>query len=117
MNKPRILFVCGRNKWRSPTAERIYRDDPRIQVRSAGVSVKSGHRISAADLSWANLVIVMEQRYKSRILGTFRDHPPIVSLDIPDEFEYMDEELIKLIREGVEFYLRHELNTEQSGPT
>jgi predicted protein tyrosine phosphatase len=114
MNKPRILFVCGRNKWRSPTAERIYRDDPRIQVRSAGVSVRSGHQISAADLSWANLVIVMEQRYKSRILGTFRDHPPIVSLDIPDEFQYMDEELIRLIREGVEFHLRHELNTEQS---
>ena len=59
----------------------------------------------------------MEQRYKSRILGTFPDHPPIVSLDIPDEFEYMDEELIKLIREGVEYHLSHEFNIEQSGGT
>jgi predicted protein tyrosine phosphatase len=110
MDKPRILFVCGRNQWRSPTAERIYRDDPRIHVRSAGVSAKSRHQISADDLSWADLVVVMERRYKSRITETFRDHPPIVSLDIPDEFEYMDEELIKLIREGVEFHLNNKFN-------
>lgn len=112
MDKPRILFVCGRNQWRSPTAERVYRDDPRVDVRSAGVSVKSRHQVSVDDLSWADLVVVMERRYKSRILGTFRDHPPIVSLDIPDEFEYMDEELIKLIRLGVEFHLKHEFNIE-----
>src|SRR4051794_16815398 len=97
VNKPRILFVCGRNRWRSPTAERIYRDDPRVQVRSAGVSAQSGHQISADDLAWADLVIVMERRYKSRIVGMFPDHPPIVSLDIPDEFEYLDEDLIQLI--------------------
>jgi predicted protein tyrosine phosphatase len=115
MNKPHILFVCGRNQWRGPTAEKIYRDDPRIHVRSAGVSVRSSRQVSADDLSWADLIIVMEQRYKSRILGTFRDHPkrpPIVSLEIPDEYQFMDEELIGLIREGVEFHLQHELNIE-----
>src|SRR5512139_3631699 len=37
-SRPHILFVCGRNKWRSPTAERLYRNDNRIEVRSAGVS-------------------------------------------------------------------------------
>jgi predicted protein tyrosine phosphatase len=110
MDKPCILFVCGRNQWRSPTAERVYRDDPRIHVRSAGVSVKSGRQVSANDLSWADLVVV----------ATFRDHPnrpPIVSLDIPDEFEYMDEELIELIREGVELHLKQELNTQRSHDT
>jgi predicted protein tyrosine phosphatase len=115
MDKPCILFVCGRNKWRSPTAERVYRDDPRVHVRSAGVSIRSRHQVCGDDLSWADLVVVMEQRYKPRILGTFQDHPsrpPIVSLDIPDEFGYMDEELIKLIREGVEFHLKHEFNIE-----
>ena len=113
MDKPRILFVCGRNQWRSPTAERVYRDDPRVEVRSAGVSAKSRRRVSAEDLSWADLVVVMEKRYKSRIVETFREHPPIVSLDIPDEFEYMDEELIRLIREGVEFYLGQEFDFEE----
>src|SRR5271169_1424699 len=100
MNKPRLLFVCGRNQWRSPTAEAIYRGDPRVMVRSAGVSNKSPHPVSARDLEWADLVLVMERKYQSRILETFRDNadlPPIVSLDIPDDYERMDPELIALI--------------------
>ena|SRR6266498_5065277 len=109
MNKPHILFVCGRHRWRSPTAEAIYRRDPRVKVRSAGVSSKSRHQISDKDLDWADLVLVMERKYKSRILGTFRDHaslPRIVSLDIPDEYERMDEQLIALIQKGTEFHLK-----------
>jgi predicted protein tyrosine phosphatase len=115
-DKPHILFVCGRNQWRSPTAERIYRDDPRIRVRSAGVSGKSQHQISDDDLSWAGLVVAMETKYKARILGTFQNHlnlPRIVSLDIPDEYQLMDTELIALIREGVEFHLKCEFNIER----
>lgn len=120
VDRPCILFVCGRNQWRSPTAERVYRDDPRIQVRSAGVSEKSVRQVSAGDLSWADLVMVMEQRYKSRIQETFRDHPDlprIVSLDIPDTYQYLDGDLIKLVREGVEFHLKHEFNIEENGRT
>ena len=63
MGKPHILFVCGRNRWRSPTAERLYRSDPRLEARSAGVSDKSQHRISAADIAWADLILVMEAEY------------------------------------------------------
>jgi predicted protein tyrosine phosphatase len=59
--------------------------------------------------------MVMEQRYKSRIQEMFRDHPDfprIVSLDIPDDYEYLDKDLIKLIREGTEFHLKNEFNIE-----
>lgn len=114
MNKPKILFVCGRNKWRSPTAENIYRNDPRIEVRSAGTSDKSPHPISSADLLWVDLVLVMEGKYKGRISGLFRDInlPSIKSLDIPDEYSYMDEELIELIKSGVEYHIKL-LNNEQ----
>ena len=109
MNKPRLLFVCGRHRWRSPTAEAIYRRDPRVKIRSAGVSSKSPHQVSDKDLDWADLVLVMERKYKSRILRTFRDHPnlpPIVSLDIPDEYARMNEQLIALIQQGTEFHLK-----------
>ncbi|HLO29199.1 MAG TPA: hypothetical protein VK249_08695 [Anaerolineales bacterium] len=113
--KPHILFVCGKNKWRSPTAERIYKDDQRIEVRSAGMSGKSRHPISNADVLWADLILVMEIGYKSRILGLFRDLtlPRIENLDIPDEYEYMDEELIELIEKRVEFYIE-ELDKKMS---
>ncbi len=117
MNKPHLLFVCGRHQWRSPTAEAIYRNDARLIARSAGVSSKSSRQISDKDLDWADLVLVMERKYKSRILGTFRDHPnlpPIVSLDIPDNYERMNSELVALIENGTEFHLRHQFNIEPS---
>ncbi len=108
MNKPKILFVCGRNKWRSPTAQNIYKNDSRIEVRSAGVSEKSPHPISNSDLLWADLVLIMESKYRGRIQGLFRNLrlPPIKSLDIPDEYEYMDEELIEFIKSGVEHHIK-----------
>lgn len=83
----KILFVCGRNQWRSPTAERLYSRDTRVEVRSAGVSPGSRHEISGADLEWADLVLVMERRHAQRIREGFSatlDLPPIESLDIPD---------------------------------
>jgi predicted protein tyrosine phosphatase len=106
--KPHVLFVCGKNKWRSPTAERIYQNDGRIEVRSAGMSAKSKHPISGDDIRWSDLIFVMESAYKTQILGSFRDLalPEIENLDIPDDYAYMDGELIELIESGVEFYLQ-----------
>jgi predicted protein tyrosine phosphatase len=106
--KPKILFVCGRNKLRGPTAERIFRNDQRVEVRSAGVSEKSPHPVSRSDLQWADLVLVMESKYRTRIQEGFRDQqlPSIESLDIPDEYEFMNEELVGLITSSVEHHIR-----------
>lgn len=113
---PHILFVCGRNQWRSPTAARIYANDQRMEVRSAGVSPKSTHQVSNQDIEWADLILVMEQQYKARLLCTFRDLnlPLIDSLDIPDDYQFMDKELITLIREGTEYSLKRRLEIEPS---
>ena len=103
----KILFLCGRNQWRSPTAEMIFRDDPRMSVRSAGVSESSRHRLTQKDLQWADWVLVMEKKYRSRILDRFRDLddlPKIDSLDIPDDYEFMSPELIELLRDSVEHF-------------
>jgi predicted protein tyrosine phosphatase len=93
---------------RSPTAEAIYRNDPRVEVRSAGVSEKSRHRVTAKDLAWADVVLVMERRHKARIMEAFAELeqlPRIESLEIPDDYEFMDEELVGLIRNGTEDFL------------
>jgi protein-tyrosine phosphatase len=105
--KLHILFVCARNRWRSPTAERLYRNDRRMVVRSAGLSEKSPHPLSEADIKWADLILVMEADQKSRIAEKYRhlQLPQIASLDIPDEYEYMEAELIEYIRRGVEYHI------------
>ena len=72
------------------------------------MSGKSPHAISNSDLEWADLILVMETRYKGKLLGLFRDLdlPPIESLDIPDDYEYMDEDLVELIKSGVEHHIK-----------
>jgi protein-tyrosine phosphatase len=115
-DKPHILFVCGQNRWRSPTAARLYSNDQRIEVRSAGVSPKSRRQVKSQDIVWADLILVMEQKHKSRLLGTYRDLdlPLIESLDIPDEYEFMNDELSELISAGTEFNLKHMFGIESN---
>ena len=96
-----VLFVCSKNQWRSPTAEAIYRDDERISVRSRGTSSSAVRPICNGDLTWANLVLVMEQKHGSRLRAEFPDETDsllIEVLHIPDDYRYMSAELIQLIR-------------------
>jgi protein-tyrosine phosphatase len=55
------------NKQRSVTAERLYKNDARLEVRSAGVRTGANRRISESDLNWADIVFVLEQEHKQWI--------------------------------------------------
>ena len=103
-SKPHILFVCARNQWRSPAAARLYANDQRIEVRSAGVSAVSVHRITSRDMTWADLVLVMEQKQAVRLAEMFWDMrlPPIECLEIQDDDTIEEHMLAELIREGTE---------------
>lgn len=107
MNKPHLLFICTRGQWRSPTAAKIYANDPRIEVRYGGVSSKSQRKVSLKDIEWADLILVMEKKHKARLQELFpeTDFPAIASLDIPDDYQFMDPELIELLQESVESYI------------
>ena len=99
-----ILFVCSRNKWRSPTAEQIFRSYPGISVRSAGTSPSARKHVSVEDVRWADLILVMEDKHKSRLVAEFTRlmvDRRIHVLDIPDEYEYMDPELVQQLRDAV----------------
>ena len=107
----RLLFLCSRNQWRSPTAEKVYQNDPRVEVRSAGVSAAARCRVSEKLLLWADLVLVMEHEHKQRLREQFPEFVRelrIEVLDIPDDYEFMNPELVVLIRERVEPLLEGE---------
>ena len=108
MSRLNILVVCGRNKKRSRTAEFIFKNDSRFNIRSAGLSPKSDRKISEKDLNWADLVFVMETGHRARIWGTYRhlQLPTIEVLNIDDEYEFMDEELVELLTERINNTLR-----------
>ena len=103
-----VLFVCSRNQWRSPTAERIWQRTPGLTARSAGTSRHAIKTVTPELLRWADMIFVMEQKHKQNIKEKFPNqlqHKKVMVLDIPDDYHYMDEELIKILTEAMQPYL------------
>ena len=103
-----ILFICSRNKWRSPTAETIYKNYSELNVKSAGTEPSARIKITAKAIIWADLIFVMEKKHKQRIQEKFSfeiANKKIINLDIPDDYQYMDPELIEEIKSKVHLYI------------
>ncbi|HPF21832.1 MAG: hypothetical protein R3C08_01365 [Hyphomonas sp.] len=97
----KVLFVCSRNQWRSPTGETVFARVDGVITRSAGTAGNARRRITVADIRWADLILVMEDKHASRLRADFRQevaYKPLHVLDIPDDYKYMDEDLVELIR-------------------
>ena len=103
--RPHLLFVCSRNRRRSPTAETAFRDDPRFVVRSAGTEPEARIRVTEGLLGWADVVFVMERRHVDLLRRAYPgacEGLRIVNLRIPDVFERDDPGLVQSLREAVE---------------
>ena len=101
-----ILFVCSRNRLRSPTAERVFGD--RAETDSAGLAPDADLRLSGDQVLWADLVVVMEKAHRSKLKRQFPRQLSgrrVVCLDIPDDFEFMQPELIALLEKRMAPYL------------
>ncbi len=99
-----LLFICSRNQWRSPTAEQIWKQHTGYCVRSAGTSPNAKKTVSPMDIRWADFIFVMEEKHKNRLIARFTrmlTYKPIYVLDIPDEYKYMDSELISKLETKV----------------
>ena len=96
----RVLFICGRNRRRSPTAERLFNGVGGVEARSAGVSPDADEPLTADLVEWAEIIFVMEPIHRTKLNRTFgkalRDKR-VVNLGIPDEYEYMDPELVRIL--------------------
>jgi protein-tyrosine phosphatase len=98
------------NKWRSPTAEAIFKNHLFYNVKSAGVSASARIRLSEKMIAWADLIFVMEQEHKQRIKEHYSaslKNKEIIVLDIADDYQFMDPELIEIIKQSVSPYLDH----------
>ena len=99
-----ILFLCARNRLRSPTAEQLFADWPGIETASAGVNADADSAVTPELLAWADLIFVMERRHRSKLSAAFQRHlsgKRIVCLDIPDDYAFMDPALIRRLQQAV----------------
>ncbi len=104
-----VLFVCTQNRLRSPTAEQVFADRDGIETQSAGLGHEAATPVSPELLAWADVVFVMEKAHRQRLSQKFRAHlggKRVVCLDIPDDYAYMDPELVRILLEKVPRLLR-----------
>ena len=106
----KVLFICNQNENRSKTAEVLFKD--RFETKSAGLFNTTP--VKSSELDWADTVIVMEQEQIDELAKRFPNQymqKRILSLDIPDVYQFNQPELIELLnsklhllqRQGREF--------------
>ncbi len=96
-----VLFVCNQNLHRSATAAEIFKKE--FTTQSAGLY--SEPAITREEMSWADLIIVMEDFQRTELSRRFPKlylQKRILSLDIPDFYGYMQPELITLLHTKME---------------
>ena len=103
----KLLFVCSRNRWRSPTAERLFDGVPGYRVRSGGTEPSARVRVNEKMLGWADRVFCMERRHAQRLRERFADAlegKEVHILDIADDHRFMDPALIEALRDALSAY-------------
>lgn len=103
------LFICSRNRLRSPTAEQVFSTWPNVETDSAGLAADADIPLSPEQLDWADIIFVMEKSHRKKLSMQFRKHlhgKRVICLDIPDDFDFMDPTLVDLLEKRVAAFLR-----------
>jgi predicted protein tyrosine phosphatase len=105
----RVLFICSRNRRRSPTAEAVFGGCGDVEAASAGTAPDADEIVTAETLEWADMIVVIEKVHRARLQRRFAPHirhARIVCLDIPDRYAFMDEALVRRLETAVSPLLR-----------
>ncbi|MBB4233919.1 low molecular weight protein tyrosine phosphatase family protein [Rhizobium esperanzae] len=103
-----VLFICSQNKLRSPTAEQVFADWPGINASSAGTNNDAENPLSAEQIEWADIVFVMERTHHTKVQNRYRSAlkgKRLICLHIPDDNDFMDPALIRLLKAKVPQHL------------
>lgn len=102
-----VLFVCSANKLRSKTADDHFSATRKDHTfMSAGTNKRycmaEGTTFLEEDmLYWADVVLVMEEKHRKVIseYSNGENNHKVKVLGIPDDFRYMQKELIDILEE------------------
>lgn len=98
----KVLCVCSAGLLRSPTAALVLSQPPfDFNTRAAGVETSFALiPVDQVLLYWADEIVCMTREHEKALLVKLAEldiERPVVCLGIPDEFQYRDPELKKLI--------------------
>jgi len=103
-----ILFICSRNRLRSPTAEQVFANWPNVEVASAGLAPDAEELLTGEMVEDADLIFVMEKQHRAKLARRFKSQlkqARVVCLDIPDDYAFMQPELVALLKTKVTPFL------------
>ncbi len=103
-----LLFLCSQNKRRSLTAEKLFNGYNGHQARSAGTENNARIKVTAGLIGWADMIFCMEKKHLRRVREKFAEElrgKKTVCLNIPDDFEFMDEELQELLLGSIDEHI------------
>ncbi|QTC90624.1 low molecular weight protein tyrosine phosphatase family protein [Brevundimonas goettingensis] len=103
-----VLFVCSQNKLRSPTAEQVFADWPGLETASAGLDQDAEEVVTTELVEWADVIFVMEKAHRSKLQKRFKaslKRARVICLGIPDDYEFMDPNLVRLLKARVPQFL------------
>lgn len=90
------------------TAQKIFDGVNGYQVRSAGTEDGARIKVTEGHVGWADLIFAMERKHVRRLKDKFSEalaSKPLHCLDIPDDYRFMDEELIEILKTRVSEYV------------
>ena len=101
----KLLFLCSQNKRRSLTAQKIFDGVNGHMVRSAGTENNARIKVTPGIIGWADVIYCMEKKHVRRIKEKYGDTllgKEVVCLNIPDDYDLMDDELISQLHAAVD---------------
>ena len=104
-----LLFVCSENRLRSPTGEAVFSKYPGFNAIGCGTNTDAETPVSGDLIEWADIVFVMEETHRNKVAKKFKPllaGKKLVCLDIPDNYDCMDPELVRLLEVRVAMHVR-----------
>jgi predicted protein tyrosine phosphatase len=75
-----------------------------LEVCSAGLDRQADVPLSSEEIAWADLIFVMERSHRRKLSRQFQPWlkgKRVICLDIPDQYQYMQPELVDLLKRKI----------------
>ena len=86
----------------------MFKGHKHLEVASAGLNKDAEVVVSPELIEWSDIIFVMERSHRNKLSKKYKPFlkgKRVVCLDIPDEYEYMDPVLIRIINSKVYRYI------------
>jgi len=113
----KLLFICSECRLRSPTAEAVFSEVPGVEAIAAGTNADAATPLSGDLIEWADVILVMEKSHRAKVAAKYRElltNKRLVCLDIPDRYDFMQPELIALLKQRVRRVVRLDVMTDDA---